>query len=141
MKDPEIIELRNKFLLGILISTIVIIPFFLFFYNRLTPKESKIMKKIETENSMLIFITKNDCGKCNTYKKVLNEKEIPYEVININKAANYEDILATLDIDKSDIEIPSLIYIETSHALAILADIQSEEEMLTFIRHHTEGIK
>ena len=139
MEDPELIELRNKFLLGIVVSLIIVIPFFFFFYNRLIPKEPKIIQKIKEEDSMLILVTKDYCGKCNTYQKSLKEKEISYEIVNSDKTVNYEEILSTLDIVKEDIEVPSLIYVKEGQTVAILADIQNEEEMFTFIDHHMEG--
>ena len=43
MKNEEFIELRNKFLLGILVALIVTVPFLLFFVNRYAANKSKVI--------------------------------------------------------------------------------------------------
>jgi len=133
MKDPEIIELKNRLLLGILISLMIITPFFFFFYNHLITKDSKVIDRINSKDSFLILVTENDCKKCKTYMNQLNSKKVDFLIVNKDKEQAYPKILMKLNMEENDIIIPTLIYIEDGELISSLADIKSEEELGIFL--------
>ncbi len=140
MKDPEFIELRNKFLIGIVVSLIFTVPIFLVFYNRITPNTSKIINKIKKEESFFLLVTEKNCKKCNEYQRIIDNYLINYEVMNKNKDKNYKNTIKLLGIEESDVEIPCLIYIDKGKLISSLPNIKSEEEFNTFISNYIGGL-
>ena len=139
MRDPEFIELRNRFLIGLVVSLLFTVPIFLIFYNRITPNSSKIMNKIKKEESFFLLVTEKNCKSCTKYHNLLKKIDIQYEEMNKNKDKNYQDTLKLLEIAESDVEIPCLIYIEKGVLISSLPNIQSEEELNTFISYYVGG--
>ena len=55
MRDPEFIELRNKFFLGIFIFLIFAIPIFFFIKNKLFISDSNITKAINNKKTYFTY--------------------------------------------------------------------------------------
>lgn len=132
MKDPEFIELRNKFFLGVFIFLVFAIPIFFFLKNKILISDSSLLKSINKKNSVLILLTENKCNRCNKSKEVLNKVGINYYVLNKDKERDYNTIIYKLELDK-DIQIPSLIYVEEGKVYAYIDNIKSEKEITDFI--------
>ena len=81
MNDPEFIMLRNKFLIGILVALIFIIPLFLFFKNKIIDNED-ITKKIRNKETLIILVVENNCIECKNYQEQLNNNGIGYMKVN-----------------------------------------------------------
>ena len=140
MKDPEFVELRNKFLFGMLVSLIFLIPLFFFFYNRFIPKDSFIVERIQREESFVLLICDNDYyrrGKM--VRNVLKEYGIDYETSNLEKDSSYREILKILNLSSSDIKSPTLVYIEKGIMISVLPNIQEKEEVLSFLKNYKES--
>ena len=135
MRDPEFIELRNRFLLGITICMVLLVPFFFFFYSKLIQIDSKIIQKIENKETFMILITNNNCKDCPKYEKTIKELSTNYQVMNKDKDKDYSILLKQLDIPEKDIISPALIYIENGTLKSTLIEIQTEEEVTTFVEN------
>ncbi len=137
MKDPEFIELRNKFLLGILVSIVFLTPLFFFFYNHLIVKDSSIVERIQRKESFVLLIQDKDYyNRGKMVRNILKEYAVDYEVSNLEKDSHYEEILKILKLSSSDIESPTLVYIEKGVLVSTLPNIQKEEEVLSFIGNY-----
>jgi len=135
MRDPEFIELRNRFLLGITICMVLLVPFFFFFYSKLIQIDSKIIQKIENKETFMILITNYNCKDCPKYEKTIKELSTNYQVMNKDKDKDYSILLKQLDIPEKDIISPALIYIENGTLKSTLIEIQTEEEVTTFVEN------
>ena len=96
MRDPEFIELRNKFLLGVLIFLIFAIPIFFFVRNKMFMPDSKIMKYLKKNDSMLILVVEDNCTRCKKSKEVLNELNVNYFILNKDTERDYNSIIRKL---------------------------------------------
>lgn len=126
MKDLEFIELRNRFLLALLICVIFLVPFFLIFYRNITTENSKILKRINQEETFYIFLTKNNCKDCKEIEKKLQELSLDYLKSNQDKDKNYQKVLTKVEISNDDITLPTLFYIENGKLISILMDFDDE---------------
>ena len=136
MRDPEFIELRNKFLLGLFIFLVFAIPIFFFIKNKFYVSNSDIYNSINKKNDMLILVVENKCDKCNESKKILNNIDINYYILNKDKQKDYIQILNKLNIHKKEIVSPTLIYIKEGNIYAYINNIKSEEEINSFIENN-----
>jgi glutaredoxin len=140
MKDPELIELRNKYLLGILVSIVFLTPLFFFLYNHFISKNSLIVERIQRgESFMLLIHDKDYYNRGKMVRKVLKKYDIDYEVSNLEKDYHYEEILKILKLSSSDIKSPTLMYIEKGELISTLPNIQKEEEVISFIGNYNES--
>lgn len=131
MDDSEFIELRSRFILGILICIVFLIPVFFFLYNRLI-KTGSVMKKIQKNDSFIVFVIDNHCQECSRYQSILRDRNIDYVVSNKDKDIHYEKYLEKLDMSESFIKVPTVIYIENGHLFAFLP-IEEEGDLLNFL--------
>ena len=137
MKDPEFIKLKNRFLFGIGICLLFLLPFFFFFLNKFTIKDSIIIQRIKNKETFIVFVSKNNCSQCKNYERKLQEEEIPYLLSNIDKDKDYTKMLEYLNLSKEDLSFPSLIYIEEGVLVSTLVDFR-EEEFFSFISNYKE---
>ena len=135
MKDPEVIQLRNRFILGIIIIIIFLIPLLIFISNKSGASDSIIINKINNKEKLFIFITSNNCSNCKEIEKIIKNEKIDYIELNKDKIKNYNYILKKIDISEEEITIPSLIYEENGKNYAILTNIK-EEELIDFIDNY-----
>ena len=137
MKDPELTMLKNRTLLGITVCIVLLTPFFLFIFNKLNQDDSKIVREIKEKNTFYLYIRDNKTT--NKYQKELRKENLLYYKINKDLSRDYEKVLATLDITETDIVPPTVIYIREGQTVAILNNIKSEEEIITFLENYKGG--
>ena len=138
MEDPEVIELRNKIVLGLIIIIVFLVPLFIFFYNKSGVTDNKIINKINNEKRLFILIRNSECNNCKNIEKVLKNENINYIVLNKDIIKNYNYIIRKLDISSSDIITPTLLYVEESKNYASLVDIKNESEVEEFINNYKQ---
>ena len=136
MKDPEFIMLRNRFLLGIIVAIIFVLPLFYFFKNKLLFDESTI-SKIRDNKKLTLLVVENKCEECQEYEKILKANNILYTKINKYKDKSYELVLNELGISNDDVPSPTIIYIEEQKVVATLPKMESEEEITNFITNYS----
>ena len=111
MNDPEFIMLRNRFLIGILVALIFIMPLFFFFKNKIISNED-IIREIRNKEKIIILVVENNCIECKNYQQKLNNNDVDYMKVNKIKDKDYELILNELNISSDDITTPAIIYVK-----------------------------
>lgn len=130
--SEELIELRNRFLIGIAIATVFCIPFLFFFINKFGYKPSKIFESLKNKESIVLLVTKDKCNECTNIENILKENAVNYMLLNKDRESKYNEILRKIDIPSSDITPPTVIYLEkgTLHSSLLKPN---EVELIDFI--------
>ena len=136
MRDPEFIELRNKFLLGVLIFLIFAIPIFFFVRNKMFMPDTKIMKSLKKNESMLILIVEDKCSRCTKSKELLNELDVNYFILNKSTNRDYNSIIKKLNLSKEDTEIPAIILVNEGQVYSYISNIKSSKEITSFVKSY-----
>ena len=136
MNDPEFRQMVNKAIFIVSVVLVFTIPLFFVFKNKLLISESNLLKDITNKKEMMIYITENNCKKCNTLKKELDKKDIEYELINKDKSKDYNKIIQRLGLDSSNIYSPTLIYIEKGELISYMVDIESKEYLKEYLNNY-----
>ncbi len=139
MKDPEFILLRNRFLLGIGICMVLLIPFFLFFFVKLNQDDSKVVQMIKQKETFFLLIT--DKNTPSSYKKEVKKNGLRYEFLSSENNQYYTSLLRTLDIPKTDVITPSMMYIQEGELKSTLNDISKKEDISIFINNFKGGVE
>ena len=136
MRDPEFIELRNKFLLGVLIFLIFAIPIFFFVRNKMFMPDSKIMKYLKKNDSMLILVVEDNCTRCKKSKETLNELDVNYFILDKSTNRDYNNIISKLELSEEDVEIPTIILINKGKVYSYITNIKSSQEITSFVKNY-----
>ena len=134
MKDPEFIELRNKFLLALLVALIFSVPVFFIFKNKLISNNS-IEDKINNNKNIVLYIVEDNCINCNKIKKYLDSNKIKYNMIYKN-SNDYQKAMNIIGVNKENIISPTIMYIEETKLKSYIVDIKSEKEAEDFINNY-----
>lgn len=133
MRDPEFIEFRNKFILAIVLILLFGIPFLIFITKKFMVETSPIIKGIDNKDTMIVLVEKAECKSCKSIENYLKDYNIKYYTVNSSIDRNYGKILHKLDITTTDIDEPTLLYIEEGKFYAALVSIKNEEELTNFL--------
>lgn len=136
MNDPEFITLRNQFFFGIGVALVFILPLFFVFKNKLQLIDSNIIKKIENNSEMILWITGNECNNCKNIEEWMKENKIAYTTVNKDKDRAYSEILQTINISSKEIIPPTIIYIQNGKTTASSVNIQDVEEIKIFLESY-----
>ena len=134
MRDPEFVELRNKFFFGMLVVIIFAIPIMIFLVK--TYGSSSVLTKIKKDEDLVILVTANTCENCDLVKDILKDKDIKFSKLNSSTNKDYSEIMRKLDIENKREEFPILIYVEDGEMIANLFSIDSKEKVEDFIEFH-----
>ena len=133
MRDPEFVELRKRFGIGILVILVFAIPFLIFITKKFMAETSPIINGINNEQSMIVFVEKANCDDCKIVENALNEYGVEYYKLNSSSERNYKTILHKINITTTDIDEPTLLYIEDGKFYAALVSIKAREEVTNFL--------
>lgn len=133
MKDTELIDIIKKISYTILVLIIVVSLMIVIYYNKFQLGESKVIKKINSQDSFLILLTDNKCSNCIQIKNILDENNIEYFKISNNN--EIEKLKRKLMIEEKDIEIPSLLIISEKELKVSLVN-PSNEELYLFLDNY-----
>ena len=133
MKDTELIDIIKKISYTILVLIIVVSLMIVIYYNKFQLGESKVIKKINSQDSFLILLTDNKCSNCIQIKNILDENNIEYFKISNNN--EIEKLKRKLMIEEKDLEIPSLLIISEKELKVSLVN-PSNEELYLFLDNY-----
>lgn len=136
MRDPEFIELRNRFLIGLIVSLFVGILLFLFFYNSYNFHDRDVYNEITDSDKIIVFVEDNDCLKCDNLKKTLDNSKYKYIVYNRDEDNYRKEIDLLLDIKYYDIDVPGLVYLEKGKVIAFISNIDNNSDLKDFIKRY-----
>ncbi len=136
MNDPDFIKLRNRVLIGILIVLAFLIPLIFLFINKFDAGSSKLIKKINKEESVTVLLTSPDCKTCKEIEKLLSSKNVNYYKLDISKKNEYQEFLQRLTITEKEVVLPTIMYINEGNLVATLVEVKDDEDLNDFIENY-----
>ncbi len=137
MKDPEFVDLRNKFFTGVFVALLFAIPLFIFMYK--TYISSDALTMINNNKSFVMLVVSNDCSNCKLVGDLLKDNDIKFVKVNKDTNKDYNTIMSRMGITNKKEEFPVVIYVEKGKMKANLFSISTEEKLLQFIEFHQLG--
>ena len=134
MRDPEFIELKNRFLFGVGIVILYQIPIMIFLVK--TYGTSSVLNKINKDETFTILVTANSCDNCNLVKDILKDNNVKFVKLNSSTNKNYEEIMKKFKLENKREEYPVLIYVKDGEMQANLFSIDTKEKVEDFIEFH-----
>ena len=119
MKDPEFIQLRNRFLFAILIAVIFSIPLIIF------------LSKNFSDTNVLSMVRK--CNLCKKVDDLLEDNSVNYVRLNRDKNKDYDKILKDLGLVNKREEYPIIVYVVDGKMVANLFNITHVNDVKEFI--------
>lgn len=134
--EDQIRDLRNKILLGLFIFIIFFIPALAVFMTKFGRVDTKVIEKVNKEESFIILFIKEDCEYCNETKKILKDNNIKYEEVKTDSERYYDTIIHELEISKKDIVEPTIMYIENGKLNSSLVGINNKKDLKLYIDNY-----
>lgn len=134
MRDPEFIQLRNRFLFGVGIVILFAIPIMIFLVK--TYGTSSVLNKINKDETFTILVTSKDCENCSLVKDILKDNNVKFVKLNSSTNKNYEEIMKKFKLENKRQEFPILIYVKDGEMRANLFSINTKEKVEEFIEFH-----
>lgn len=134
MRDPEFIELKNRFLFGVGIVILFAIPIMIFLVK--TYGSSSVLNKINKDETFTILVTAKSCDNCSLVKDILKDNDVKFVKLNSSTNKNYEEIMKKFKLENKREEYPILIYVKDGEMQANLFSIDTKEKVEDFIEFH-----
>lgn len=134
MRDPEFVQLRNRFLFGVLVVIVFAIPIGIFLFK--TYGSSSILTKMNKKESFTILVVAKDCEKCSLVKEALENSNVKFIKLNRSMNKDYDEIMKKLNIENKREKFPIIVYVEDGKMKANLSSISSEEMVSNFVEFH-----
>lgn len=133
-KDQEFKEMRNKFLLGLLVA-IVLIALFVVIILRRFGVGSTINSNIRKDKTFTVLVVNKDCSKCDDIKKYLDDNKVKYEELD-EYSAEGRSLLANYEFVTDTSVSPAVIYIKKGKMYANLVNGNTTDELELFIKNY-----
>ena len=133
-KDQEFKEMRNKFLLGLLVA-IVFIALFVVIILRRFGVGSTINSNIRKDKTFTVLVVNKDCSKCDDIKKYLDDNKVKYEELD-EYSAEGRSLLANYEFVTYTSVSPAVIYIKKGKMYANLVNVNTTDELELFIKNY-----
>lgn len=135
IEDEELMSLFKRLGVAGIILLMFSILVVIFFIRKFNPGDSKILKEVKSGKEIYILIDNNSCNKCNKIKNILKENDIYYYEINVDRSSDYKELYSFLDINKNEIDIPTILYIKNKKFSASIVDIENEDNLVEFLNN------
>ncbi len=135
MANEELIELRNKFILGVCVSLVITLPILFFFIVRYSSVKSKVYNAYRAEKTFVVYVTDSSCDKCSMVENKLKDLDVSYIEYNLSKVRDKDLVISKFGVKESTLVAPSLIYVKNGVSMLNLLNISSEEEIDGFINY------
>ncbi len=138
MDSEEFIELRNRFLFGLLIAGICSFLLIFLLASKLGNYDSKVLKEINRKKTFFVLLTNSkDCSKCDNYLKKIDKLDVVYYNYDLSKENDYTDFLKKIDLSENVVVTPAIIYIKNGEMVANIMDINDDEVFDEFIKRYS----
>lgn len=134
MKDPEFIQLRNRFLLAILIAVVFSVPLFIFLNRNFS--DTNVLSRVRKKETFIILIENKKCKLCEKVDNLLDDNSVDYVRLNRDKNKDYDKILKELDLVNKREEYPIIVYVSEGKMVANLFSIVEVDEVDEFIKNY-----
>ena len=136
--DEELISLFKRLKIGIVIILIFSVLFVVFIYNKFLPHTPEVINKINNKESLYVLIDNKNCNTCKRIKEILEENNISYYEINIDKDTHYKEFLKSLSITENEVVVPTIMYIENGMLDSTIVEVKDEEILKAFLENTKE---
>lgn len=137
MNNPEFIELRNRFLFGLFIATIVVLAGVLLFSQKFGDMRSDALEEINSKKTFLLFVVDSkNCSNCPAISNQLNNLNVHYTKYNLYRSRDLDDVCFKLGISKDNLKAPSLVYIEEGSKVGSILNISSDDVVEKFLDNY-----
>lgn len=136
--DEELISLFKRLKIGIVIILIFSVLFVVFIYNKFLPHTPEVINKINNKESLYVLIDNKSCNTCKRIKEILEENNISYYEINIDKDTHYKEFLKSLSITENEVVVPTIMYIENGMLDSTIVEVKDEEILKAFLENTKE---
>lgn len=133
--DVELVDLFKRLKITIVVIIIFSLMLITILIKRFNSEDTELLKKLKNNENLYILIHKTKCDTCKRIKEILNEKNISYYEINIDKDKNYNKTLKQLDMKEYEIISPTLLYINEGKLGVSAVAIKDEEAINTLIEN------
>lgn len=134
--EDQIRDLRNKVLLGVFIFIIFFIPGLAVFMTKFGRVETKIIEKVDKEESFIILFTKTECDYCKEAKEILKNNNIKFEEVKTDSERYYGTIIHKLEISKNDIVEPTVMIVENGKLYSSLVNINNKNDLESYLENY-----
>lgn len=134
MRDPEFVQLRNRFLLGVVISLCLAVPLILFFYK--SYMGSSAINKINKKEDFVLLITSNDCSECKKVGDILENNDVKFSKMNVSTTKDSNLVMKKLGITNNREVYPIVVYVKSGKMVANLYVENNEKEVEEFLKFH-----
>ena len=134
MDDPEVIQLRNRFLLGIFIALLFCVPLIVFLTK--TYSATSALTRLRKNETFVMLIIKDDCSKCDVATDVLKKNKVKYSILNKDRNKNYDEIMKRISLENSEDDYPVMVYLKDGKMVANLFYITDDDMVLEFIKSY-----
>lgn len=139
MEDLELIELKNRVILGIIVALIVAVSVFFFFRNRFSDFRSDVLRSIRKDETFFIFFTdSNNCSNCLEVLDYLDKLGVKYYKYDVDVERDLDELSYSIRLNKDLIAPPGIMYIEEGKALGNIMDIDDMEVVESFIDRYSK---
>ncbi len=137
MNNPEFIELRNRFLFGLFIASIVVGAGILLFSQKFGDMRSDALEDINSDKTFLLFVMNSkNCDSCDRIADKLDNLGVSYVKYNLYRPKDLDDVCFKLGITKENLKAPSLIYIKDGDKVGSLLNVSSDEMIESFLENY-----
>lgn len=131
MKDPEFIQLRNRFLFAILIAVIFSIPLIIFLSKNFS--DTNVLSMVRKKETFIILVENKKCNLCKKVDDLLEDNSVNYVRLNRDKNKDYDKILKDLGLVNKREEYPIIVYVVDGKMVANLFNITHVNDVKEFI--------
>lgn len=140
MRDPEFVALRNRFLLGVVATLIIIIPLLVFFINKYGDSKSSVIKAIEKKEDIVVLVSNKECDFCPKVEAVLKDNNIEYIIFDKVKEDKYEEILQKLEFSDNYVTVPGIFTLKKGKLDLTAMNLESTDDVLEFVDFYEDGV-
>lgn len=138
MDSEEFRELRNRFLLGLLIVGVFSFLLIFLLSSKLGNYDSKVLKGLNGKKTFFVLLTNSkNCSNCDNYLKKIDKFDVVYYNYDLSKENDYTDILKRIGLSSDVVELPGVIYIENGEMIANMMGIDDDEVFDEFIKRYS----
>lgn len=134
MKDPEFIQLKNRFLLGVVISLCLAVPLMLFLIK--SYGGSSALDKLNKKDEFVLLITSNKCSECKSVEKILDNKDVKITKMNVSTTKDSAEVMRRLGISNTREVYPIVVYVKDGKMIANLYVEKNESDVEKFLEFH-----
>lgn len=135
------VSMENKkiFILVVAIIVSISIIYLITTYINFGKTETKSVESIlKNKETAIIYVENSDskkCKDCAKIKKYLDEVDLKYDLYDAKKASDkeYEDMLKSLGIEKTDFNYPAVIYIKDGVMYSNIINLNNTSVVKRFI--------